>query len=171
MRLRHLAILPPILLGLTAGPGIAGSQPQPSLSSVTTAIRSALEAWKSAFNARNGAQVCDIFAPDLQYDAGPIQNGNYSGICGQLRHLLAQSEPKLHYDLDRIKDVLTAGGLAVVRLDWTLTATSAQGTPETVHEVGMDIFRRQPDDSWKIVRFMAYNPQSQVHQEGGSALP
>lgn len=165
---RNLAILPLVLLGLAAGLGTASAQP-PSPSA--TAIRSALEFWKSAFNARDTAHVCDIFAPDLQYDAGPIRNGTYAGICDHLRRLLGTREPKLSYALERIADIMTAGDLAVVRLDWTLTVAPAQGPAETAHEAGMDIFRRQPDGSWKIVRFMAYNPGSQLHDEGGSALP
>jgi steroid delta-isomerase len=47
--------------------------------------------------------------------------------------------------------------MAVVRL--TLKSTVAgepEGEVKSV-EPGMDIFRRQPDGSWKIMRYMAYS--------------
>ncbi len=169
MHFRYLAVLLPVLLGLAASLGTAGAQPPPS--PTATAIRSALASWTSAFNARDTAHVCDVFAPDLRYDAGPILNGTYSGLCDRLRHLISNPEPTFRYALDRINDIITAGNLAVVRLDWTLTATPAQGPPETSHEAGMDIFRRQPDGSWKIVRFMAYNAESQTRKQGRTVLP
>jgi hypothetical protein len=40
-----------------------------------------------------------------------------------------------------------------VRLDWTLTITPGD---ETSLEPGMDIFRREADGVWRIVRYMSY---------------
>jgi steroid delta-isomerase len=45
----------------------------------------------------------------------------------------------------------------VVRLTWTSTVTGApEGDVKSV-EPGMDIFRRQSDGSWKIMRYLAYS--------------
>ena len=54
------------------------------------------------------------------------------------------------------------GELSVVRLIWTLTvvARDARAT-ETIEEPGIDVFRRQPDGSWKISRYLAYPITSQ----------
>ena len=67
-----------------------------------------------------------------------------------------------HQDATRyslaIKEILVAGDLAVVRLTWTLKV-QRKDTPGdiTSDEPGMDIFRRQPDGTWKISRFIAYD--------------
>ena len=55
-----------------------------------------------------------------------------------------------------IEEVLVFGDVAVVRLVWTLTITEKDGREIRSVEPGMDVFRRQPDGSWKIVRYVAY---------------
>jgi ketosteroid isomerase-like protein len=43
------------------------------------------------------------------------------------------------------------GDLATVTLFWTLTVTDPAGKVlDTGLEGGLDVFRRQPDDNWKI---------------------
>ncbi len=45
----------------------------------------------------------------------------------------------------------------MVRLVWTLTvATPGVAGTVKAEEPGMDVFRKQPDGSWKIVRYIAY---------------
>jgi ketosteroid isomerase-like protein len=45
----------------------------------------------------------------------------------------------------------------VVRLVWTLKVRRKDsGAEVSSDEPGMDIFRRQPDGSWKISRYIAY---------------
>jgi len=55
-----------------------------------------------------------------------------------------------------IKEIVVFGDVAVVRLVWTLTIKEKDGREFKSVEPGMDIFRRQADGSWKIVRYMAY---------------
>ena len=57
-----------------------------------------------------------------------------------------------------INEIVTWGDTAVVRLVWTLTIQQ-KGKPgeEQSVEPGMDVFRRQADGSWKIVRYMAFS--------------
>ncbi len=42
------------------------------------------------------------------------------------------------------------------RLVWTLTIKEKDGSTAKSVEPGMDIFKKQPDGSWKIIRYMAY---------------
>jgi ketosteroid isomerase-like protein len=80
----------------------------------------------------------------------------YSSLCANLQMALSDPAKTYHYDLE-IKEIMVSGDIAVVRLVWTLTVHSKNGAPnETTHEPGMDIFRLQPDGSWKISRYMAY---------------
>jgi steroid delta-isomerase len=47
--------------------------------------------------------------------------------------------------------------MAVVRLIWRLTVTPRDGSqPVTSQEPGMDVFSRQPDGSWRIIRYLAF---------------
>jgi hypothetical protein len=47
--------------------------------------------------------------------------------------------------------------MAAVRLVWTLTVKRQGQAVDTVSaEPGLDILRRQPDGTWKIVRYLAY---------------
>jgi ketosteroid isomerase-like protein len=53
-------------------------------------------------------------------------------------------------------DPLISGNLAAVRLVWHLT-TRQTGLPEVdTTGASLDLFRREPDGSWRIIRFLAY---------------
>ncbi len=119
-------------------------------------IRAALTQWMADFNAGNASKVCGLFAPDLiaQYRGQPERD--YDSLCRLLIRSLNDRGKTYSYAL-AIKEILVAGDLAVVRLTWTLTVHPIDATGETTSdEPGMDVFRRQPDGSWKIFRYIAY---------------
>ena len=119
-------------------------------------IRAALTQWMADFNAGNASKVCELFAPDLiaQYRGQPERD--YDSLCRLLIRSLNDRGKTYSYAL-AIKEILVAGDLAVVRLTWTLTVHPIDATGETTSdEPGMDVFRRQPDGSWKIFRYIAY---------------
>jgi steroid delta-isomerase len=49
-----------------------------------------------------------------------------------------------------------SGDLAVVRLIWISNLTATDGRTTSEEEPGLDVFQRQPDGSWKIIRYIAY---------------
>jgi ketosteroid isomerase-like protein len=100
--------------------------------------------------------VCGIFSEDLRYKFGEIQDRGYNDVCPALRRLLGDGTHRSHYTLD-LREVLVYGDIAVVRLIWTLDS-SQSGSSATVRtlEPGMDIFQRQNDGTWKIIRYLAY---------------
>ena len=122
------------------------------------AIRARLADWATAFNARDAAGACDLFAPDLRYSLPDLAEGTRETLCGNLARVLARPDPILAYAPPRIHEVILAGDLAVVRLTWTLM-TEAAGGRETAVEEGLDVFRRQPDGRWSIARFLAFTPE------------
>ena len=119
------------------------------------AIRARFAAWTAAFNERNAAGACDLFAPDLIYSVPEVVGGSQATMCGNLAKVLARDDLRLRYALPAIHEIVVAGDVAVVRLTWTLTA-EANGASETTSEEGIDIFRRQPDGRWSIARFIAF---------------
>jgi uncharacterized protein (TIGR02246 family) len=132
-------------------PAMAFAQP-----SAETAIRDALSQWTAAFNAGRTEEVCGLFAPDLRYDYRGFPERGYDDICGQLKRSLTDASRKYAYALD-LKEVIVSGDLAVVRLMWRLRVTPAGGAkPVDSVEAGTDIFRKQPNGRWQIVRFIAY---------------
>jgi ketosteroid isomerase-like protein len=119
-------------------------------------IRSALQTWMAEFNAGDSRKVCGLFAPDLIADYQGQPERDFPSLCKLLRGSLSDQQRKFHYSLD-IKEILVSGGLAVVRLVWTLRVYPKNGSEaHSTVEPGIDIFRLEPDGNWKICRFMAY---------------
>ncbi|WP_109476357.1 nuclear transport factor 2 family protein [Paraburkholderia sp. C35] len=117
-------------------------------------IRHALDQWRADFNARRAAHICDLFAPDLRYDFYDAPERTYPELCDRLHRALADNTQTLHYDL-QIKEIIVSANLAIVRLIWKSTVT-IDGKQQSNDETGLDVFGRQPDGSWKIIRYIAY---------------
>jgi ketosteroid isomerase-like protein len=120
------------------------------------AIRARLVQWTDDFNAGKVEESCDLFASELRYDYRGLPERNYQDMCTGLRHALTDASKHYSYGL-AIKDIFVFGDMAAVRLVWTLTLTSAGVPPKLSHEQGIDVFRRQPDGAWRIIRFVAYD--------------
>jgi uncharacterized protein (TIGR02246 family) len=115
------------------------------------AIEAALRQWPDDFNAKNLPGVCGLFADDvvLIYPGSPDRN--HQQFCDQMRTLFEDPGKECSYDPPDIQEVVVDGDLATVRLIWTLTIRDTSGKVlETIDENGVDVFRRQPDGSWKI---------------------
>ncbi|MGB2933166.1 MAG: DUF4440 domain-containing protein [Methyloceanibacter sp.] len=119
-------------------------------------IRAALMAWTADFNARRADTICDLFEPGLVADFRGLPEQHHADICARLRRVLGDDARGYHYAAD-IKEILVFGDVAVVRLVWTLTMTGGGETDEISVEPGLDLFRRQADGSWKIMRYMAFS--------------
>jgi uncharacterized protein (TIGR02246 family) len=119
------------------------------------AIRQRLERWTAAFNAKDVAGACDLFAPDLVYSIQDVVNGTQKTMCTNLAKVLGRSDIGLHYAVPAIQEIIVSGDVAIVRLTWTLTVQRGDATDTTTEE-GMDFFRRQPDGRWSIARYIAF---------------
>ncbi|MFM0729631.1 nuclear transport factor 2 family protein [Paraburkholderia sediminicola] len=120
------------------------------------AITDRLQRWAVAFNARDAAGVCDVFAPDLISTVPEALDGSRDALCERLSAVLAKPELQLHYDSPDLREIIVSGDIAVVRLFWTLTARKG-GESSVTTEAGMDIFKRQPDGKWSIARFISFS--------------
>jgi steroid delta-isomerase len=124
--------------------------------SADAVIRAALAKWTQDFNAGNAAAVCSLFSPELRYDFRGYPERGYDDVCRRLTSSLSDAGKKYAYALD-IREILTSGDLAVVRLTWTLTITLANGQQVASVEPGMDVFRKEPGGAWRIIRYLAYD--------------
>ena len=118
-------------------------------------VRRALTQWVADFNAGKTERVCDLFATDVRADFRGYPTRDHKAVCDLLIQSLTNKTRAFSYALD-IKEILVFGDVAVVRLVWTLTIKEKGGREFKSVEPGMDVFRRQADGSWKIVRYMAY---------------
>jgi ketosteroid isomerase-like protein len=143
------------IISIALGGLLPGAAAEPKEAPEAT-IRAVLEKWTADFNAGNAEEVCNLFSPELRYDFRGQSERNYKDICSLLHSSLEDGTKKYAYTL-QIKEILVWGELAVVRLVWTLRVWSINppSFAESI-EPGMDIFRRQADGSWKIVRYLAY---------------
>jgi ketosteroid isomerase-like protein len=133
------------------GPAMAQSS-----SGAETAIRDALMNWTTHFNTGAMSEICGLFAPELRYEYRGHPERGFEEICGLLQRSLSDRTKTYFYSL-LIKEIIVSGDLAVARLVWTLKVTPVGSTDETIsEEPGMDIFRKQPDGSWKIIRYIAF---------------
>jgi ketosteroid isomerase-like protein len=128
----------------------------PAIADPAADIRSTLEQWTDSFNAGKAAQVCDLFSRDLIADFRGQPERRYHDLCTLLQQSLNDTTRKYKYAL-RIKEIIAAGEIAVVRLEWRLEISPLNVTSV---EPGMDMFRREPDGRWRIIRYLAYEAPS-----------
>ncbi|MGD9846201.1 MAG: DUF4440 domain-containing protein [Variibacter sp.] len=115
-------------------------------------IRSRLRDWTASFNKRDKAAACDLFSKSLVSDVQGQGERNYAARCAIISKALDDEKRSFHYDLN-IKDVIVDGTMAVVRLDWTLKISPGDSVSV---ESGLDVFRKEDDGRWRIIRYMAY---------------
>jgi steroid delta-isomerase len=118
-------------------------------------IRSAIDNWRSAFNARDEDRVCALFAPDLVANYQGQPERDFASLCEMLRTALRDPYATYRYSVV-INEIAVYGETAVVRLVWALETDKAGSPKQTIEEPAVDIFHRQADGSWKISRYLAY---------------
>ncbi len=119
-------------------------------------IRARLEQWTEDFNARRAGAVCDLFSKELISTVRGQGNADYATRCDILTKSLNDAARTYHYDLD-VDEVIVEGNLGVVRLTWTLFITPLNVTSV---EPGIDVFRKEADGKWRIIRFLVYEEEA-----------
>jgi len=144
------AVLCAVMLAAAVGPARASEDAS------RAEITAALTQWTADFNAGHAGAVCDLFACDLRADFGRLPERGYDAQCALLQRALADRTRTFSYAL-AIREILVWGDTAVVRLTWTLTVRWRDtGRKTKTVEPGLDVFRRQRDGRWCIVRYIAY---------------
>jgi ketosteroid isomerase-like protein len=140
-----------------AGCGLRGGSSASPPPAAEAQVRAALAAWPEDFAARRTAAVCGLFAPDAVLSYPGTRDRDFDATCSHFRDLFAIRDRSFTYAAPEIEEVVAGRDTVVVRLVWTLTVADPTGkTLEVVRERGVDVFRRQPDGSWKIRISHAY---------------
>jgi steroid delta-isomerase len=153
-RLRRLAAGSVIAIAALTSPLDPSGGAEPT-ETAENEIRSAIENWRSAFNARDEDRVCALFAPDLVANYQGEPERDFTSLCEMLRAAIRDPYLTYRYSVE-INEIMVYGETAVVRLVWALEIDKAGSPTQTIEEPAVDIFHRQADGSWKISRYLAY---------------
>ncbi len=118
-------------------------------------IRARLEQWTEDFNQKRIEPVCDLFSKELLSTVRGQGDKDYATRCDILTRSLGDKARAYHYDLD-LHEVIVEGDLAVARLTWTLFITPLNVTSV---EPGIDVFRKEADGKWRIIRYLSYEEE------------
>lgn len=127
----------------------------PALAAEADDIRARLEQWTEDFNEGRADAVCDLFSKEAISSYRGQPERNYEAICALLQRSLADPARDYRYELE-LREIIVEGDLAVVRLTWRLFITPLNVTSV---EPGMDVFRKEADGKWRIIRYLAYEEE------------
>jgi steroid delta-isomerase len=120
-----------------------------------TDIRMRLQQWTASFNNGDKSGACDLFSKSLVSDVQGQGNADYETRCATINRALDDPRRTFRYDLD-VKEIIVDRTIAVVRLNWTLNI----GPGDLISkETGLDVFRKEDDGRWRIIRFIAYSSE------------
>jgi steroid delta-isomerase len=128
----------------------------PALADDAADIRARLERWTEDFNAKRAERVCDLFSKELLSTVRGQGDKDYATRCDILTRSLNDPAREYHYELD-LHEVIVEGDLAVARLTWTLFITPLN---VTAVEPGIDVFRKEADGQWRIIRYLSYEEEN-----------
>jgi uncharacterized protein (TIGR02246 family) len=120
------------------------------------AISRRLTDFSAAFAARDASKACDLFAADLIATTPLAPDVSKDMLCRNFERLFAKPGLQLHYDAPEIREIIVSGDLAIVRVIWTLRARAGSEV-DTTQEGAIDIFRRDGDGRWSIMRMNAFS--------------
>jgi ketosteroid isomerase-like protein len=114
-------------------------------------IRAALAGWVEAANRGDYKAAAEVWAPDLIGWAPEGPDDTYEREAAYAK--LPVKQPDTTYALT-INEVIVDGSLAVVRDTWTQATKQNAGTDKVSTFRSYEVWRRQPDASWKISRWI-----------------
>ena len=128
----------------------ASADPAADNAAAEQQIRASLAKWVEAANRGDYKTASEVWAPDLIGWAPEGPDDTYEREAAGAK--LPVRPPKTTYALT-INEVIVDGSLAVVRDIWTQTTKQDAGDKvETFRSY--EVWRRQPDSSWKISRWI-----------------
>ena len=136
---------------LLAVSGLADASPAADNAAAEKQIRAALASWVEAANRGDYKAASTVWAPDLIGWAPEGPDDTYEREAAYAK--LPVKTPDTTYALT-INEVIVDGSLAVVRDTWTQTTKQDGGADKVSTFRSYEVWRRQPDASWKISRWL-----------------
>lgn len=148
--LKAAALLP---LFMTLATGSLQSQASTDSATAVRAIRAALADWVAAANRDDWKAAARVWAPDLEgwYPGQP--DDTYAREMERLAHP-RPARATTRYAVN-VVEVMVSGSMAVVRDIWRFTTSPGPGDSTVSIVRGFEVWRRQPDNQWKIARWIS----------------
>jgi ketosteroid isomerase-like protein len=145
------AILLPLVVTLATGP--VQSQVSTDSAAAVSTIRTALADWVAAANRQDWKAASRIWAPDLVgwYPGQP--DDTYAREMERLTHP-KPAGARTRYAVN-VVEVMVSGPMAVVRDIWRFTTFPRQGDSTSAVVRSYEVWRKQPDNQWKIARWIS----------------
>jgi len=137
---------------LLAVSGLADASPAADNAAAEKQIRAALASWVEAANRGDYKAASTVWAPDLIGWAPQGPDDSYEREADAAKVPPPQAV-RTTYALT-IDEVIVDGSLAVVRDTWTQTTKQDSGPDQVSTFRSFEVWRRQPDASWKISRWI-----------------
>lgn len=151
-------------------PTAALTQTSASHRADSVAVRRAFESTVAAHNAGDVSRMLPLIAADavISYPGLPDTGVPANPIHDGFRKQLAPRPGMTRAFVARIEEIIVSGDIAIVRalwtVDWTRESPAASGKSV---EKDLEIWGRQGDGSWKLVRGMSFPVKQPAQTTGG----
>lgn len=116
--------------------------------------------WTTAFNQKELAPVCGLFAKSVTADYQGVPTKYYVSICEGFKKIFA--EPKRYHYRYKLHHVYRSLNLAAVRITWYLTIYENNKKLSFTQDEGMDVFEKNKSGKWEIVNYVGYMKRSSM---------
>lgn len=111
--------------------------------------------WTAAFNNKDLIKSCALFSKSVTASYRGIPIKNYTNICDGFNKIFHENK-SYHYKF-KLHDIYQCYNLAVVRISWYLQVYDQGKLIEQTQDEGMDVLKRNEQDQWKIINYIAYS--------------
>ena len=111
--------------------------------------------WTDAFNRKDIAATCRLYAPNVTATFQGLPPKNYDIICDGFKRLFAEKN-KHYQDRFDIHDIYQSENLAAVRITWYLDIQENGHKLSLFKDEGMDILAKDQAGNWKIINYLAF---------------
>lgn len=111
--------------------------------------------WTDAFNRKDLAQSCALFAKNVVADYRGYPERNYSSICDGFKKIFREANYRYHYRF-KLHSVYRSENLAAVRITWYLSLYENGKKISESQDEGMDVFEKNKLGKWQIINYLSY---------------
>ena len=111
--------------------------------------------WSTAFNRKNLAASCALFAKSVTADYKGAPRKNYTSICDGFKRVFNDTSKTYTYHY-KLRHVYRSGNLAAVRITWYLEVAEAGKPTSNTTDQGIDVLRPNQNGQWQIINYLAY---------------
>ena len=113
------------------------------------------EEWTQAFNRKDLAQSCALFATSMTADYQGAPRKTYPSLRESFKKVFRDKTRRYQYRFD-LHEVYRSGDLAVARISWYLSVYENGRRVSVTEDRGLDVLKKNARGRWEIVYYLAY---------------